>query len=63
VVKSWATAPQTAGDDPWEGNTLEWLTSSPPPVHNFHDLPEIRSERPALDQRLARSQVGLPAAH
>jgi heme/copper-type cytochrome/quinol oxidase subunit 1 len=20
-----------AGDDPWDGQTLEWLTSSPPP--------------------------------
>src|SRR5215208_2731725 len=24
-----------AGDDPWEGNTLEWATSSPPPAYNF----------------------------
>jgi cytochrome c oxidase subunit 1 len=24
-----------AGADPWDGRTLEWATSSPPPVHNF----------------------------
>jgi cytochrome c oxidase subunit I len=40
-----------AGDDPWEGNSLEWVTSSPPPSHNFHHLPDIRSERPAFDWR------------
>jgi cytochrome c oxidase subunit 1 len=40
-----------AGDDPWEGNTLEWATSSPPPPYNFDHLPEIRSERPVFDQR------------
>ncbi|HEY4634194.1 MAG TPA: cytochrome c oxidase subunit I [Candidatus Limnocylindrales bacterium] len=40
-----------AGDDPWEGNTLEWATSSPPPPYNFDHLPEIRSERPLFDQR------------
>ena len=40
-----------AGDDPWEGNSLEWVTSSPPPSHNFHHLPEVHSERPAFDQR------------
>jgi heme/copper-type cytochrome/quinol oxidase subunit 1 len=42
---------QLAGDDPWEGNSLEWVTSSPPPHHNFHHLPEVHSERPAFDQR------------
>jgi cytochrome c oxidase subunit 1 len=41
-----------AGDDPWEGHTLEWATSSPPPVHNFTGpLPPIRSYAPLLDLR------------
>src|SRR5918994_2984406 len=40
-------------EDPWEGNTLEWYTTSPPPVHNFDSLPEIHSERPLFDLRHA----------
>ena len=44
-----------AGDDPWEGNTLEWATSSPPPPYNFDHLPEIRSERPVFDARHGRT--------
>ena len=40
-----------AGDDPWGGYSLEWATSSPPPEHNFHALPLIRSERPVFDAR------------
>jgi cytochrome c oxidase subunit 1 len=42
---------QAAGDDPWGGYTLEWITSSPPPPHNFTWLPPIRSERPVFDWR------------
>jgi cytochrome c oxidase subunit I len=37
--------------DPWGANSLEWYTSSPPPPHNFDDLPPIRSERPLYDLR------------
>jgi cytochrome c oxidase subunit 1 len=44
-----------AGDDPWEANTLEWATSSPPPPYNFDHLPEIRSERPLFDPRHGRT--------
>jgi cytochrome c oxidase subunit I len=47
--------PRTAPDDPWEGNTLEWATSSPPPAHNFDRLPPIRSGRPVYDLRIAAS--------
>jgi cytochrome c oxidase subunit I len=37
-------------DDPWGfGNSLEWATMSPPPRHNFLELPRIRSERPAFE--------------
>jgi cytochrome c oxidase subunit 1 len=38
------------GDDPWGwGRSLEWATSCPPPRHNFHALPRIRSDSPAFD--------------
>ncbi len=50
LLKSWRK-PDRVGDDPWGGYTLEWLTSSPPPEHNFDWLPPIRSERPAYDWR------------
>jgi cytochrome c oxidase subunit 1 len=38
-----------AGDNPWDGQTLEWACSSPPADHNFEALPPIRSERPVWD--------------
>jgi cytochrome c oxidase subunit I len=38
-----------AGADPWDGFTLEWATTSPPPEFNFDHLPPIRSERPVYD--------------
>jgi cytochrome c oxidase subunit 1 len=40
-------------ENPWEANTLEWYTTSPPPAHNFDSLPEIHSERPLFDLRHA----------
>ena len=55
---------KVAGDDPWEGNTLEWATSSPPPPYNFDRLPEIRSERPVFDARhglIGHEPKALPA--
>jgi cytochrome c oxidase subunit I len=53
LVDVWRSfrAARPAGDDPWGGHSLEWATSSPPPVHNFEAIPPIRSERPAYDAR------------
>jgi cytochrome c oxidase subunit 1 len=50
VYKSWRYGEVVTSDDPWGyGNSLEWVTSCPPPRHNFTFLPRIRSERPAFD--------------
>jgi cytochrome c oxidase subunit 1 len=45
---SWRRA-VPAGGNPWDGGSLEWFTSSPPPHHNFTKLPPIHSERPTWD--------------
>ena len=57
VFYSWRYG-EEAGDDPWEANTLEWATTSPPPAHNFHALIPVRSERPLFDKRQAEVAGG-----
>lgn len=42
-----------AGHDPWHGESLEWLTLSPPDPHNFDVLPDVRSAHPMRDIRAA----------
>jgi heme/copper-type cytochrome/quinol oxidase subunit 1 len=61
-----------AGPDPWRGDSLEWLASSPPPPHNFDVVPDVRSAEPMRDIRDAvrrrepatgsRSETGEPVA-
>jgi heme/copper-type cytochrome/quinol oxidase subunit 1 len=46
-----ARSDELPGDDPWEGHTLEWATSSPPPHGNFASLPTVTSEAPLYDAR------------
>jgi cytochrome c oxidase subunit I len=47
TVSALKRAPAVA--NPWGGYSLEWIASSPPPEFNFHELPPIRSRRPAWD--------------
>jgi cytochrome c oxidase subunit 1 len=38
-----------ASDDPWDAASLEWATSSPPPVFNFAHVPVVESRTPLWD--------------
>ena len=42
-----------AGDDPWDGQTLEWAATSPAPEDNFVDIHVVRSAEPLLDLKTA----------
>ncbi len=42
-----------AGDDPWDGQTLEWATTSPAPEHNFAAIHVVQSPEPLLDLKPA----------
>jgi cytochrome c oxidase subunit 1 len=43
IVNVWKTrrSGQVAGPDPWDARTLEWMTSSPPPVYDFAVVPNV----------------------
>ncbi|MDQ3137974.1 MAG: cytochrome c oxidase subunit I, partial [Gemmatimonadota bacterium] len=38
-----------AGNNPWQGDTLEWSVSSPPPQAQFARLPVVRDRHPLWD--------------
>jgi cytochrome c oxidase subunit 1 len=40
AIISWAKGPR-ASANPWQGLTLEWSVSSPPPPHNFEQTPAV----------------------
>ena len=47
------TTGDAAGDDPWDGQTLEWATTSPAPAHNFAEVHIVQSAEPLLDLKPA----------
>ena len=46
-----------AGDDPFDGHTLEWAIPSPAPVNNFAELPLVNSSEPVLDAKPSSQEV------
>jgi cytochrome c oxidase subunit I len=40
MLTSWARGP-VAGANPWRALTLEWQVSSPPPIFNFDQVPQV----------------------
>ena len=52
---------EVAGDDPWDGRTLEWSIPSPPPEYNFARIPVVHSNEPFWDQKHPELKHDAPA--
>mgnify|MGYP001222811912 CR=1 FL=1 len=40
IITSWTRGP-IADSNPWRAMTLEWQVSSPPPIFNFDEIPQV----------------------
>jgi cytochrome c oxidase subunit I+III len=49
VIRSLQFGP-IAGDNPWGADSLEWSTSSPPPVYNFLHIPVVEGRHALWDR-------------
>jgi cytochrome c oxidase subunit 1 len=62
VVNAIATTrhPKGALADPWDGRTLEWSIPSPPPVHNFDDIPVVHALDDFWHRKYVEDRRGVP---
>ena len=49
IVRAYVSGP-VAADNPWDADTLEWGTSSPPPVYNFLYVPVVEGRNALWDR-------------
>jgi hypothetical protein len=46
-----------AGDNPWDAGTLEWATTSPPPVYNFREIPVVYHRDPLWVEKYGQAHL------
>ena len=51
---------EKAGNDPWDGRTLEWSIPSPPPEYNFAEIPTVKERDSFWAQKYSEDQEGRP---
>ncbi|PSM49583.1 cytochrome c oxidase subunit I [Chroococcidiopsis sp. CCALA 051] len=61
AIWSWMYGPK-AGNNPWEALTLEWMTSSPPAIENFHGFPVLATGPYDYGMDRPKSEVDVPLA-
>jgi cytochrome c oxidase subunit 1 len=50
--------PKEMEADPWDARTLEWATSSPPPDHNFEEIPVVHALDDLWHRKYAETEAG-----
>src|SRR5438876_11799917 len=49
-----------AGPDPWDARTLEWSIPSPPPEHNFDEIPTVAARDGFWHKKYVEDPAGRP---